>query len=203
MPGVDVVRDVYQRWARSYDLEQWLPERVLLAGLRRRLISKARGAVLEVGIGTGANLPYYGKDCQIVGVDLSRSMLERAAARAQRLGVRLSIDTTDAEALPYKERTFDSVISTFTLCTTPDPIRLLREMARVCQPDGRVLLLEHGLGSAATVNWLLHRLARRHLARYACHLTRSVDALPEQAGLRVFNQERHLWGILTLTEASG
>jgi ubiquinone/menaquinone biosynthesis C-methylase UbiE len=202
LSAAERVREVYERWAPSYDLGQWLPERVLIARLRRRLLSRIHGKVLEVGIGTGVNLPFYPRTCPVVGVDLSRSMLERALARAYRSGVTLTVDTMDAEALAFPDRTFDTVVSTLTLCTTPDPVRLLREMGRVCVPGGRILLLEHGLGTAPAVNWILHRLARGQLTRCACHLARDVADLPVQAGLRVLDQKRHLWGVVVPTEAA-
>jgi len=202
LSAAERVREVYERCAPSYDLGQWLPERLLIGRLRRRLLSRARGRVLEVGIGTGANLPHYPKACPIVGVDLSRPMLERALARAHRLGLSLAVDTMDAERLACPDRSFDTVVSTLTLCTTLEPVRLLQEMGRVCRSGGRILLLEHGLGTAPAVNWILHRLARGHLTRCACHLTRDVAALPVRAGLRVLDQKRHLWGVVTVTEAT-
>ena len=158
--------------------------------------------MLEVGIGTGVNLPFYPPECPIVGVDLSRPMLERALARAHRLGRQLTVEAMDAEVLAFPDRSFDTVVSTLTLCTTPDPVRLLREMGRVCRSDGRVLLLEHGLSTGPLVNGLLRRLEPGQLARYACHLTRDVAALPSQAGLRVLTQARCFFGVLALIEAA-
>jgi ubiquinone/menaquinone biosynthesis C-methylase UbiE len=198
----DEIRAVYEREAPAYDRGQWIPERLLLGRLRRRLLTRASGRVLEVGIGTGVNLPFYAPRCPIVGVDLSRPMLERALARAYRLGRQVVVEVVDGEALAFPDRSFDTVVSTLTLCTTPDPLRLLREMGRVCRPTGRVLLMEHGLGTRPLVNWLLHRLEPGQLAKYACHLTRDVAALPPQAGLRVLNQERWLFGVLALIEAA-
>ncbi len=131
---------MYERRASSYDRGQWIPERLLLGRLRRRLLSRASGRVLEVGIGTGVNLSFYAPRCPIVGVDLSRPMLERALARAFRLGRQLLVEVMDAEALAFPDRSFDTVVSTLTLCTTPDPVRLLREMGRVCRPTGRCCL---------------------------------------------------------------
>jgi ubiquinone/menaquinone biosynthesis C-methylase UbiE len=200
--GAEEIRSLYEREASTYDRGQWIPERLLLGRLRRRLLSRARGRVLEVGIGTGVNLSFYAPRCPIVGVDLSRPMLERALARAYRLGRQLSVEVMDAEVLAFPNRSFDTVVSTLTLCTTPDPLRLLREMGRVCSPTGCVLLMEHGLGTAALVNGLLCRLAPGHLARYACHLTRDVVALPSQAGLHVLAQVRYLFGVLVLIEAA-
>jgi len=196
------IRAVYERWAPVYDRGQWGPEHLGLGRLRRRVVSRARGRVLEVGIGTGVNLPYYPSPCAIHGVDLSPSMLERAVARAHRLGRHLVVEAMDAEVLGFPDRSFDTVLSTLTLCTTPDPVRLLREMARICRPAGRVLLLEHGLGTARPMNWLLRRLAPGHLRRCACDLTRDVAALPAQAGLRVAREERYLFGVFTVIDAA-
>jgi ubiquinone/menaquinone biosynthesis C-methylase UbiE len=200
--GVEEIRTVYARLAPRYDREQWVAERLLLGRLRRRLLSRARGRVLDVGMGTGVNLPYYAATCPIVGVDLSRPMLERALARAHRLGRPLVVEVMDAEALSFPDRTFDTVVSTLTLCTTPDPVRLLRELARVCRPTGRVLLLEHGLGTVPALNWVLRRFAPGHLARCACHLTRQVSALPPRVGLEIRGLERAWFGVFTSIEAA-
>jgi ubiquinone/menaquinone biosynthesis C-methylase UbiE len=157
--------------------------------------------VLEVGIGTGANLEFYAGACPVSGVDLSAGMLRRALARACRLRRSLDVETMDGEALAFPDRSFDTVVCTLTLCTTPDPLRLLRECGRVCRPGGRVLLLDHGLSASRAINGCLARFEPRHCARYACHLTRDVAAMPAQAGLTLVHQERHLWGLLTMTEA--
>jgi ubiquinone/menaquinone biosynthesis C-methylase UbiE len=199
--GADEIRSIYAREAPTYDRGQWVLERLLLGRLRRRLLSRASGRVLEVGIGTGVNLAFYPPRCPIVGVDLSQPMLERALARAYRLGRQLVVEAMDAEALTFPDRSFDTVVSTLTLCTTPDPVRLLREMGRVCRPGGRVLLMEHGLGTVPVVNWLLRRLDTGQRVRYACHLTREVSALPSRAGLHVQHQVRRIFGVLALIEA--
>lgn len=200
------IRSVYERFAPSYDRCGSAGELLVLRGLRRTLIARVRRQhgcrVLEIGIGTGINLPYYDPACVVTGVDLSRAMLERALARAYRLGRQLTVEVMDAEHLAFGDATFDSVVSTLTLCTTPDPIRALREMGRVCRPGGRVLLLEHGRSRRRPVNWLLDRLAPGHFRRHACHLTRDVAALPAEAGLRVSRLERHVFDMLVLVEAS-
>lgn len=146
--------------------------------------------------------PIYPPAAVIHGVQLSKPMLERALARAHRLGRHLHVETMNAEHLPFPDQSFNIAVSTLTLCTTPDPLRLLREMGRVCCPDGRVLLLEHGLSTAPAVNWVLHRLAPGHLRHYACHLTRDIAAVPAQAGLTVRHMERYVLGIFVLIEAA-
>lgn len=201
----DTIRAVYERFAPTYDRSQWITE-VFLRRFRRRLISRvhchARCRVLEVGIGTGVNLPYYPRNSVITGVDLSRPMLERALARAHRLGRQLNVEVMDAEKLPFGDGAFDTVVSTLTLCTTPDPLRLLGEMTRVCRPDGRILLFEHGLSTQGLINWVMHRLAPGHLCKYACHLIRDMAALPGQTGLKVLHMERHVFDIFILVEAA-
>jgi ubiquinone/menaquinone biosynthesis C-methylase UbiE len=202
----NAIRSVYERLARVYDRSQWISEALLLRRLRRNLLLRIRCRgqcqVLEVGIGTGINLQFYPARTVVHGVDLSKPMLERALARAHRLGRQLQVETMNAERLLFPDQSFDTVVSTLTLCTTPDPQKLLREMARVCRPTGQVLLLEHGLGTLRPVNWGLQRLAPGHLHRYACHLTRDVAALPGQAGLNVLHTERHVFGIFVLVEAA-
>lgn len=206
LSGTDNIRAVYERFARTYDRSQWATEFFLMRRFRRRLISRvkchAQCKVLEVGIGTGANLPYYPGNSVITGVDLSRPMLERALARAHRLGRQLTVEAMDAEKLPFEDGAFDTVVSTLTLCTTPDPLRLLGEMTRVCRPDGRILLLEHGLSTQRSINWVMHRVAPGHLRKYACHLTRDMIALSKQAGLKVLSVNRHVFGIFVLIEAA-
>jgi ubiquinone/menaquinone biosynthesis C-methylase UbiE len=204
-PDTERIRSVYERFAPRYDRCGFAGEALLLRALRRSLIARVRHQhgcrVLEIGIGTGINLPYYDPACVLTGVDLSRAMLEHALARAHRLGRQLAVQVMDAEHLGFEDATFDSVVSTLTLCTTPDPVRALREMGRVCRPGGRVLLLEHGRSSRRPVNWFLDRLAPGHFRRHACHLTRDVAAIPAQAGLHVSRLERHVFGIVVLVEA--
>jgi ubiquinone/menaquinone biosynthesis C-methylase UbiE len=198
---VEQIRAIYEGCAPWYDWSQWIFEVLLIGRMRRRLLSRARGRVLEVGIGTGVNLRYYAPSCAILGVDLSRPMLERAVQRAHALERQLMVEVMDAEDLALPDQSFDTVVSTLTLCTTPQPVRLLREMRRVCRAEGRVLLLEHGLGTDIWVNRLLSHFAPGQLARYACHLTRNVADLPEQAGLKVLRTQRRVFGTLTLIEA--
>jgi ubiquinone/menaquinone biosynthesis C-methylase UbiE len=203
---IEAIRSVYERLAPAYDRSGWIVEALLLRRLRRELLSRVRCRgqcqVLEVGIGTGVNLQFYPPTAVIHGIDLSAPMLERAMARAHRLGRHVHLETMNAERLAFPDQSFDSVVSTLTMCTTPDPLQLLREMGRVCRPDGRVLFLEHGESTIPVINWALHRLAPGHLRRYACHLTRDVVTLPGQAGLCIVDSRRYLFGVFALIEAA-
>lgn len=110
---------------------------------RRRLLSGARGRVLEVGIGTGLSLEYYPPGIDLVGIDISARMLDRARKRADSLGRSVALQEADIEALPFKDAVFDTVTATCVFCSVGDPVWGLEEVRRVVKPDGRVLLMEH------------------------------------------------------------
>ena len=137
------VARTYDRIAAVYDLidapMDWFGGR----RRRRRALASAYGSVLEVGIGTGRNLALYPPDVRVTGIDISPTMLQRAQLQARRLRLDITLDVADIEALPFTDATFDCVTATCVFCSVPDPVRGLREVARVCKPAGQVLLVEH------------------------------------------------------------
>ena len=150
-----------------------------LAAFRQRIGAAAEGRVLELGIGSGLNLPFYGPAVRAVtGVDPSPVLLRLAAQRAAGLGVTLAVRAGPAETLPFDTGSFDTVVTTWTLCSIGDPHAALREARRVLRPGGRLLFVEHGLAPDPQVARWQHRLtpAWRHIAG-GCHLDRRIDAL--------------------------
>jgi ubiquinone/menaquinone biosynthesis C-methylase UbiE len=139
----DRVRRIWNRLASRYDKRIRLPERLLFAGGREWVCSRARGDVLEVSVGSGRNLPLYRRDVRITAMDISAEMLEIARKRAAELGREVDLRVGDAQALDFSDSSFDTVVCTLALCTIPDPRTAVREMRRVLRPGGRVLLLEH------------------------------------------------------------
>jgi ubiquinone/menaquinone biosynthesis C-methylase UbiE len=101
------------------------------------------GKVLEVGIGTGKNMPFYPEGPQFSGIDLTPGMLERARKRARQLGLDLELSLGDVQALDFADASFDTVVASFVFCSVPDPRLGLRELGRVVKPEGRILLMEH------------------------------------------------------------
>ena len=169
--------------------------------LRRRLLDRARGEVLEVAIGTGRSLSHYPAGCRLAGVDLSRGMLGEAREKAAGEGRPVALTQADAERLPFGDDAFDTVVDSLTVCTYPDPVGALREMARVCRPEGRILLFEHGRSERGWLASLQERFAEGHYRRSGCRWDREPRELVEAAGLQVRRAERTFFGIFHLIEA--
>jgi ubiquinone/menaquinone biosynthesis C-methylase UbiE len=205
MPRVTIdthrIREIYDKLAPSYDWHTALLEQLLLRRYRIRLLAGVRGRVLEVGVGTGRNFPYYPEGCQITAVDLSPEMLKLAEQHAARLSLEVTLLMMDAQELTFPDDSFDIVVSSMTLCTILDPIKALSEMARVTVPNGRILLLEHGRSTYRWLSWLLDRLAPYQIHRCGCHPNRNIVALAQAADLVVLRVERHLAGIIQLIYA--
>ena len=138
-------RSRYDRNAPLYDLMQRGAER-RLGRYRPGLWRRVQGPrVLEVGVGTGRNMPCYPDQMAVTAIDLSPRMLERARVRAERLGLAVDLREADAQALPFPAASFDTVIATCVFCSVPDPVLGLCEIRRVLVPGGQLLLLEHVL----------------------------------------------------------
>ena len=133
----------YQRISTLYDFMEILPER-RYKPWRERLWSLVKGPkVLEVGVGTGKNMPFYPKGLQITGIDLTPGMLDRARIRADDLKLDVDLRIGDAQALDFPDETFDSVVATFVFCSVPDPLLGLGQLVRVVKPAGQVILMDH------------------------------------------------------------
>ncbi len=141
----DEVRRRYQRLAPFYDAMEGLSER-RFQPWRERLWSLVQGeSVLEAGVGTGKNMPYYPPGAFMTAVDFTPGMLARARERARKLGInaRLRLRLGDVQSLDFAEASFDAAAATFVFCSVPDPVLGLRELKRVVKPGGKIYLLEH------------------------------------------------------------
>lgn len=154
---------------------------------RAALVPGASGAVLEVGVGSGLNLRFYSASVtRLVAVDPSESLLSMARKKAAGLAFPVELRCESAEQLSLDDRSIDTIVMTFTLCSIPEPLRALREMRRVLKPGGRLLFAEHGLAPDAGVRRWQERL-NPVWSRLAggCNLNRKIDALLAGSGFRV------------------
>ena len=158
---------------------------------RARFVPLASGNVLEVGIGSGLNIPFYRPDVQaLYGIDPSRELLKMARKRGAAARFPVELLEVSGERLPMEDETFDTVVTTWTLCTIPDPLAALNEIRRVLKPEGRVIFIEHGRSPDAPVLQWQNRLNPlwRRLAG-GCNLNREIDALIRAAGLEITRLE--------------
>jgi len=153
---------------------------------RKSLLPEAAGRVLEIGMGTGRNLPYYRRErlqC-LCGIDPGLHPL--AAQRAQQAGIEVTPMPLSAERIPAADHSFDCVVSTFTLCTIPDAAMALAEVRRVLAPGGTLLFLEHGTAPDANVRRWQDRITPWwKLGAGGCHLNRDMPRLIESAGFTI------------------
>lgn len=187
-----------------YNGFMWFFERAGLTRLRRRLLPQVEGRVLELGMGTGVNLPIYQRVAapeMVVGLDVNRARLAGVSARPQ-LAVTTAVLQSDAQCLPFAADSFDTVVATLVFCSIPQPELALAEVGRVLRKNGRFLLLEHVRGqgpfSRRLTDWL-------HPAWYAlqgeCHLNRETAVAVAQAGFQIEQISTHGGGVVQMITA--
>lgn len=162
----------------------------------RRLCTKSlahvQGEVLELGIGTGLNLPHYPETItRLHAVDPANLLPKIVTERSTSQSFPIRIQHVNAESLPYDDRSFDFVVSTWTLCTIPDPVKALREVRRVLKPNGSFLFLEHGRSEDAQVAaWQDRVNPIQNIIGCDCNLNRKIDQIIAQTGLKIMTLDR-------------
>jgi ubiquinone/menaquinone biosynthesis C-methylase UbiE len=179
---MDFHRDYILPWLTHLAMRQ-----VRLVPYRTRVVSGAKGRVLEIGIGSGLNLPFYGQNVkQIVGIEPSPRLLDMARKAARRGRSHLELVKGTAEAIPIESASIDTVVTTWTMCSIPNVDSALAEMRRVLRPGGSLLFVEHGRAPEPRVRWWQDHLtpAWKCLSG-GCHLNRKIDELIKAAGFHI------------------
>jgi ubiquinone/menaquinone biosynthesis C-methylase UbiE len=155
-----------------------------VAEYRGRVVPAAEGRVLEIGIGSGLNLPFYGPGVrQVIGLEPSPKLLAMARRAAGAQAGKVEFIKGSAESIPLDRASVDTVVTTWTLCSIPDATAALAEMRRVLKPDGRLLFVEHGRAPEANVVWWQDRLTPAwKCVGGGCHLNRAISDMIEGAG---------------------
>lgn len=198
-----LTRARYQRLAAVYDAMESLAEG-RYRPWRQTLWSLVRGPrVLEVGVGTGKNLPYWPAHIQITAIDLTPGMLVRARSLADKLGRAADLPLGDVQALDFPDAWFDSAIATFVFCSVPDPVLGLRELRRVVRPGGHVLLLEHLRSPNPMLGSLMDLMNPLVVRLMGANVNRRTVENVRAAGLQI-NRLDDLWlgGVFKLIVAS-
>ena len=159
---------------------------------REKVVPRARGVVLEIGIGTGLNLPYYAGEAveRLIGLDPSEASWALAAKRSRGLPFPVEFIGLPGEEIPLADASVDTVVMTFSLCTIPSPLEALAGMARVLKPGGELIFCEHGLAPDPAIRRWQHRIDPlwRRLAG-GCHLDRDITALLQTGGFRTVTRD--------------
>lgn len=180
-PATDSVRQNYNRIAFLYDIVDWF----IPSQWRSAALSRARGRTLEAGVGSGLNLPLYPPAVtEVIGIDISRRMLDKAMERAPQCGAPVSLYTMDVQSLAFPDAYFDTVLATCVFCTVPDPLLGLSEMRRVCKPDGIILLVEH-VRSRGWLGKLMDWLNPATVRLIGDHINRDTVQTARQAGIEL------------------
>ena len=159
---------------------------------RARFVPQATGVVLEIGVGSGLNIPIYGSGVRkLYALDPSAELLRMARPRAERAPFPVELLEHPAEAIPLGNASVDTVVTTWTLCTIPDALAALREMRRVLRPDGRLIFIEHGRSTdPGVLRWQDRLTPLWRMVTGGCHLNRPIDELLAQGGFQVSEIER-------------
>ncbi len=171
----------------------WSLSRPAIGAVRQRVVTPASGRVLEIGFGTGLNLPYYRPQVtSLTLLDTAALLPRRVKARMDACAARVVNTTrTTAEKLPFPDKHFDCVISTFSLCTIPDPLAALKEVCRVLVSSGRLLFAEHGQSdSRSRARWQSRLNPMQRFVACGCNLDRPIQSLLRDAGLTIRELDR-------------
>lgn len=194
------VRETYREQAAQMDRMDWM-NRALTGRYRRRLFGDATGRVLDVACGVGTNARFLPPESTYVGIDVSSDVLARAEQRLQGRSRETTLHEMDAQNLDFPDDSFDTVVSSMSTCTFPDPVEALAEMNRVCVPDGRVLLLEHGRSSVGPIARFQDWRADAHFEKHRCRWDQEPLAVAAESPLRVVDSSSAVLGMITAIEA--
>ena len=149
----------YNRVAGFYDLFSKRGEKRWFSKWKIQFFSPLKDSILEVGIGTGKSINFYSKDARVIGIDFSEKMLKKAEERLITSGKEnITLKQMDVENLEFKDNTFDYVVTACVFCSVPNPVKGLKEIRRVLKPEGKLIMLEHGLSKNPVIALLEHIL---------------------------------------------
>jgi ubiquinone/menaquinone biosynthesis C-methylase UbiE len=188
---------LFDKQAGLYELRR---KRLTQKAWRENLLRHARGKVLEVAVGAGNNFPFYPEGVEVTAVDLSSAMLSKAREAAKECGVKARFIHSDVESLEFSPDSFDTIVSTLSLCSYDDPDTVLDQFSRWCKHDGQILLMEHGISPVRPLAWLQEKLDPFLLRTFGCHHNRDILSLV-RSRFSVTHHETRLLGMIHLIRA--
>jgi len=176
--------------------------KILEQEYRKQLLSHARGSILEIGAGTGENFKHYPLGSDVTATDVSTRIIEKAKDEAVERGLKASFVVSPVEELQFEFESFDTIVSTFTLCAYEKPETVLGQIGSWCKQSGIILLMEYGLSQNGLVSWAQKKMAPVHYKKTGYHIDRDMLKLVAASGLRVKKMEIKYAGIVYLLWAT-
>jgi len=164
---------------------------------REKLIGSAKGKILEVAVGAGANFPYYPPGVDLTAADFSPGMLDKARTAAADHGIRPLFIRSDVESLAFEDRSFDTIVSTLSFCGYDEPLRVLDLFNRWCKPGGQILMMEHGISSNRVVGYMQRGINPLFKKAVGCNCDRDIVGIV-QSKLNIEKMEHHMLGVVHL-----
>ncbi|MCG6911679.1 MAG: class I SAM-dependent methyltransferase [Deltaproteobacteria bacterium] len=199
----DQIRKQYNRIAFFYNSLEAPMEWLRFRNWRNRLKTAIAGhRALEVGVGTGKNLPYYPMDVDVTAIDFSPRMLTYAKKTALNLDIHVNFHLMDVQHLKFPDNSFDTVFGSFVFCSVPDPVMGLKEIRRVCKPGGRLLLLEHVRPQNALAGYLFDIMNPFVVRMMGANINRRTLENINNAGWDIIKDEPLSYSIVRWVEST-
>ena len=184
------VKNRYNKIARYYDKAEFLVENMYFKKIRKETLSKLQGDILEIGIGTGKNIPYYNRQVKLTGIDISPEMLEKAKQKFRDKALIKNLTLMDAQDLDFADNSFDYVTGTFIFCSIPDSVKALEEARRVAKPEAQLIFVEHVLSKYQLIAFLENLLSPLVSSKFGFNINRDTRRNIQKAGLKLVKDER-------------
>lgn len=193
----------YNKAAGNFDMFEAPIEKLLFGKLRRLVLPSLTGKVLEVGVGTGKNLPFYNDSVELTGIDFSPGMLEKAKQqKAAKHYTNVKLLEMDAQDLGFEDNSFDTTVSTFVFCTVPDPPLALKNLYRVLKPGGKAAFIEHMKTDYWIINLFLRLMNIFSTRMLGTSMIRDTQKNIEEAGFKVLEVRRFVLGVVRIIDAT-
>lgn len=194
----EFIKEKYEQKANKYDRVMAPMEKMMMAKWRKQLLGKVTGLVLEAGVGTGANIPYYSEGVRVIAVDFSPKMLAIAKNKLLLTKAQVELQLADIQDLPFHDDTFDSVVTACVFCTVPDPVQGFRELRRVIKPEGKMYFLEHVRSEGFILGPIMDRLNPLSVKLTGTNINRITEENIRLSGMKIVQIDRLFSDIVKL-----
>lgn len=188
----DIIKKRYDRISSVFDVM----DHMIRSSWREELLGNLHGDILEVGVGTGSNLPFYPSNVNVTGIDFSPKMLAKAYGKTDKTAADITLKEMDAQQMDFPDNTFDVVVSTCVFCSVPDPVAGFKEIRRVVKPNGKIVMLEHMRSEHPFAARILDAVNPLTVRIVGANVNRKTIENIEKAGLTVKEQNYLMTSIM-------